>query len=64
MTKLTEFVQNYEPQVKTKLISDLQEVSTDIDIVEDSFNLQNIYNEGLTPRKAADAIARKIYDLN
>jgi hypothetical protein len=37
MTKLSEFAKDYEPSSKTKNISDLKEVSTDIDLIDDEF---------------------------
>ena len=39
MTKLSDFVKDYEPTSKTKNIAELKEVSTDIDIVDDEFDV-------------------------
>ena len=39
MTKLNEFVKDYEPTSKRKNIADLKEVSTDIDLVDDEFEI-------------------------
>ena len=37
MTKLDEFAKDFVPTAKTKNISDLKEVSTDIDLIDDEF---------------------------
>jgi len=37
MAKLNEFAQSYEPIATTKNIADLSEVSTDLDLEDDSF---------------------------
>ena len=37
MTSLKQTALDYKPQTKTKVISDLQEVSTDLDLQDDSF---------------------------
>jgi len=39
MTKLNEFAKDFEPASKTKNIADLKEVSTDIDLIDDSFEV-------------------------
>ena len=39
MTKLSDFVKDYEPTSKTKNIAELKEVSTEIDIVDDEFDV-------------------------
>ena len=39
MTKLSEFAKDYEPSSKTKNIADLKEVSTDIDLIDDEFEI-------------------------
>jgi hypothetical protein len=39
MTKLSDFAKDFEPTSKTKNISELKEVSTDINIVDDSFEI-------------------------
>jgi hypothetical protein len=39
MTKLSEFVKDFEPPSKTKNIADLKEVSTNVDIVNDEFEV-------------------------
>ena len=39
MTKLSEFAKEYEPPTTTKNISDLKEVSTDLDLVDDEFEV-------------------------
>lgn len=39
MTKLNEFAKDFEPASKTKNIADLKEVSTDIDLVDDTFEV-------------------------
>jgi len=37
MTKLNEYAKDFEPVSKTKNIADLQEVSTEIDLIDDEF---------------------------
>jgi len=37
MTKLDEYAKDFEPTSKTKNIADLEEVSTDIDLIDDEF---------------------------
>lgn len=37
MSKINDFAKNYEPPQKTKNIADLSEVSTDLEIEDDSF---------------------------
>jgi len=39
MTKLTDFAKDFEPASKTKNIADLKEVATDIDLIDDSFEI-------------------------
>jgi len=39
MTKLNEYAKDFEPTSKTKNIADLKEVSTDIDLVDDEFEV-------------------------
>jgi hypothetical protein len=39
--KLNEFVKDFEPPSKTKNISELKEVSTSIDVVDDVFEFQD-----------------------
>jgi len=39
MTKLNEFAKDFEPASKTKNIADLKEVSTEIDLVDDEFEV-------------------------
>jgi len=38
MTKISEEALNYKPQTKTKNIADLQQVSVDLDLIDDSFD--------------------------
>ena len=40
MSKLNEYALDYEPTSKTKNISDLQQVSTDLDLVDDEFEFE------------------------
>jgi len=37
MSKISELAQDYEPQQKTKNISDLEEVSTDLEVEDDDY---------------------------
>jgi hypothetical protein len=39
MTKLNNFAKDFEPASKTKNIADLKEVSTDIELIDDEFNV-------------------------
>ena len=39
MSKISEFAKDYEPQQATKNISDLKEVSTDLELIDDEFEL-------------------------
>jgi len=39
MAKLNEFAKDYEPAAKTKNISDLKEVSTDVELIDDEFEV-------------------------
>lgn len=39
MTKLNDFAKDFEPASKTKNIADLKEVSTDIDLIDDEFEV-------------------------
>lgn len=39
MTKLTDFAKDFEPASKTKNIADLKEVSTDVDLIDDEFEV-------------------------
>ena len=39
MSKISEFAKDYEPQQATKNIADLKEVSTDLELVDDEFEL-------------------------
>ena len=39
MTKLNDFAKDYEPLSKTKNIADLKEVATDIELIDDEFDL-------------------------
>ena len=39
MTNLKEFAKEYEPPTTTKNIADLKEVSTDLDLVDDEFEV-------------------------
>lgn len=39
MTKLNDFAKDFEPQSKTKNIADLKEVSTEIDLIDDTFEV-------------------------
>jgi hypothetical protein len=39
MAKLNEFANEYEPTTKTKNISDLKEVPTDIELIDDEFEV-------------------------
>jgi hypothetical protein len=39
MTKLNEFAKDFEPASKTKNVADLKEVSTDIDLIDDEFEV-------------------------
>lgn len=39
MTKLTDYAKDFEPASKTKNIADLKEVSTDIDLIDDEFEV-------------------------
>jgi uncharacterized protein YxjI len=39
MTKLSDFVQDFEPTSKTKNIAELKEVSTAIDLIDDTFEI-------------------------
>jgi len=41
MGKISEEALNYKPQTKTKNIADLQEVSVDLDLQDDSFEFDN-----------------------
>jgi len=39
MSKISEFAKDYEPQQTTKNIADLEEVSTDLELEDDEFEL-------------------------
>jgi len=39
MTKLNDYAKDFEPASKTKNIADLKEVSTDIDLIDDEFEV-------------------------
>lgn len=39
MAKLNEFAKDYEPAAKTKNIADLKEVPTDIELIDDEFEI-------------------------
>ena len=41
MTTLGEFAENYEPKAKTKNISDLPEISTELELEDDEFQIKN-----------------------
>jgi len=41
MSKLSEFAQGYEPVAKTKNISDLPQVSTDLELMDDEFEFED-----------------------
>lgn len=39
MVKLNEYTKNFEPTSKTKNIADLKEVSTDVELIDDEFEI-------------------------
>lgn len=39
MTKLNEFANSFEPASKTKNVADLKEVSTDVELIDDEFEV-------------------------
>ena len=45
MTKLSVYAKDFEPALKTKNIADLKEVSTEIDLIEDEFEVPAKGNE-------------------
>jgi len=51
MTKLDEYAKEFEPATKTKNIADLQEVSTDMDLIDDEFDFTDKITKQVTTVK-------------
>lgn len=50
-------------RTRVKLICESRTLELDFDMVENSFDLEKIYEKGLTPRQAAESIGKEIFDL-
>ena len=62
MTKLNEFAKDFEPASKTKNIADLKEVSTDIDLIDDAFEvIDKITKQSKTVKQKVIVVDKEKY---
>ena len=58
MSKISDFAKDYEPQQTTKNISDLKEVSTDLELEDDEFEFTDKFT------KQVKTVKQKVINVN